>query len=555
MRKIYLAVFIIFIASVVLFVASLFYLDKEKHKVYSFTVSLDGHDIGTIKFDKFVTDYTLVYKSQSILPFMPFLTESKSRITLDSNYGLQNYYKEESGNGATEAVYIENINNNISFVGVSKSEFARLTGLPIKHDTFVFEEYSPVTYLPILANYNFSMGKSQAFNVITDYSPLLPPMKRLLTLTSIRDEYMKVGRGKVKVECLLIRAKNLPQGMLWVTKSGRSLVSIEFPDKKLKMTRTFAPKTSSAERLSFKDAAYSEQEIKFNNKKITLSGTLSIPKKETLHPVVLLIGPSEESDREDQGLFTYISDALGKEDYVVLRYDMRGIGSSGGDSKSVTDADELGDAGAALDYLLGRKDVDPERLAIIGHGKGAFFAAKLASEKKNIKAIVLMSPAILLPGQTDLNFDNLNEMAAKYKWDEQYLSLAMKSRIETIEKVKGTKNKWASAMRIRCFLKKLRDELEENPTDIARKVEVPVLILHGKEDEHIPAKAAADLDKALEDGGNKNHKLIYYGYLGHFFGKLVNDGKHKMYYQADPDVLSTIKKWLDSNVSKIDLTL
>jgi predicted esterase len=184
---------------------------------------------------------------------------------------------------------------------------------------------------------------------------------------------------------------------------------------------------------------------------------------------------------------------------------------------------------------------------LIGHGKGAFYAAKLAYEGKNIKGLILLSPLITVAGSTELNFDNLNEMAAKYKWDNQYLKLAMKSRMETIEKVKATKNNWAFILKTRCFLRKLREGLEENPTDIIRGVECPVLILHGKEDDMVPFKDVANFDKALEDSGNKNHKLIYYGYLGHFLGKPMDDGIRKLYYETDPAVLDTIKKWLETN--------
>lgn len=547
MRKIYLAVFIIFVVSALLFIASLFYLDKEKHRLYYFTVNLGGHDIGTIKIDKFITDENLLYKSQASIPFMPLITESKSRITLDRRYGLITYRREESGAGAENTVFLESINDNISFVGISMSEFAYMAKLPIKRRTFVFEEYSPVTYLPILENYDFSIGRAQAFNVITNYSPLLPPMKRLLTLTSVRDEYIKIGSRRIKVECLLVRMRNLPQGMLFVTKTGRSLVGIEFPEKKIKITRTLIPKNFKAEKFVLKSDAYAEEEVKFNNKKITLAGTLTVPQKEGPHPAVLLISGSEENDREEQGLFTYLADRLGKNGSLVLRFDKRGIGSSGGNSKSVTDSERFNDAKAALSYLLNRKDADAERVIIVGHDKGAFYAAKIAAEAKNIKALILMSPLITLAGQTDLNFDNLNEMASTLKWDEQYLKLAIKSRMGTIEKVRSAKSDWVHILRERCFLRKLREVLEENPIDIIRKVECPVLILHGKEDELIPSKDVANLDKALEDSGNKNHKLIYYGYLGHFLGKLINNGITKIYYETDPAVLDTIVKWLEGN--------
>ena len=547
MRKIYLAVFIIFIVSVLLFVSSLFYLDKEKHKILHFAMNVEGQDIGTIKVDRFVTDDNLFYKSQGSTPFMPLITDFKSRITLDRRYGLINYSREESGGGIENTLFIENAKDNVSFLGTSVSEFAYLANIPVKHNTFIFEEYSPATYMPILENYDFRIGATQAFNVITSYSPLLPPMKRLLTLTSIRSEYMKIGSRKIKVECLLVRMKNLPQGMLFVTKTGGGLVAIEFPDKKLKITRTFTPRTLKAKRFDLKSDYYTEEEIKFSDKKMNLAGTVTVPKKEGRYPAVLLISDTGENDREEQGLFTYLADILGKNGFLTLRFDRRGVGTSGGDSRSVTDTEIFNDAKSALNYLSGRKDVDTGRVIIIGHGKGAFYASKMASEIKNIKGLILMAPLITSAGQTDLNFDSLNEIAAKYKWDEQYLKLAIKSRMETIDKVKNSKNNWAVILRKRCFLKNLKEELEANPTDIIRKVECPVLILYGKEDALIPSKDVANLDKALEDSGNKNHNLIYYGYLGHFFGKIINDGVHKFYYEIDPAVLDTIKKWLEVN--------
>jgi len=547
MRKIYLAVFIVLVISALLFIASLFYLDKEKHKSYRFSVTIDGKETGLIKVDKFVTDDNLFYRSHSSYPFEPLLTDSKSRLTLDKRYALIDYIKDDFGGGIENMTYLENTKDNISFVGTSMSEFACLTDLTIKHNAFVFEEYSPVTYLPILENYDFSIGRAQAFNVITTYSPLLPPMKRLLTLTSIRDEYMKINSRKIKVECLLIRMRNLTQGMLFVTKTGRSLVCIEFPEKKLKITRIFGPKDLKAEPLLLKSDLYSEEAVKFSDKKTALAGTFTAPKSEGRHPAALLIGGAEEVDRDEQGLFKYAADMLSSNGFAALRYDRRGVGSSSGDPKSTTDAESFDDAKSALDYLSSRKEVDPERIVLIGHGKGAFYAARIAAETKNIKAIILMAPSISLAGQMDLNFDNLNEMAAKYKWDDQYLKLAMKSHIETIDKVKNAKNSWIPILKKRCFVKKLKEELEQNPTDIIRKVECPVLILHGKEDETTPSKDVASLDKALEDSGNKNHNLIYYGYLGHFFGKMVNDGVHKAYYATDPAVLDTMKKWLEGN--------
>ena len=549
MKKIYLAVFILLILSVFLFAGSLLYLDREKHKTYFYTISLGGHDTGNVKINKYITDDKIIYKSLDSEPFQPLFTESRSRITLDKNSNITSYSKDERGIGVQDTVYLEKIDNNVSFVATSGSEFAYLTGLPIKYQTLIFEESSPVTYLPILERYDFKLGRSQAFNVITSFSTLLPPMKRILTLTSIKDEYIKMGSRKIKAECFLIKIRNCSQGMLWVTKSGKSLMKIEFPDKELKIIRTSSlKKINEVKRFVNKSDLYNEETIKFNNKKISFEGTLTIPKKEGPLRAVLLLGTAAGFDREDQGLFTQLADRLGNEGFIVLRFDRRGIGSSSGAALSTTSNEEYEDSSAALDYLLSRREADPERIAVIGHGKGAFFASRLAADKKNIRALVLMSPLISLSGETDINFDNLSEMAKKMKWDDQYLKLAMKSRMETAETIKRAKGDRISLLGTRCFLKKLREDIEANPIDIIRKVDVPVLILHGKEDELIPAKAASTLDKALEESGNINHKLIYYGYLGHFFGKIVNDGSYKMHYSADESVLLTISKWLGDNL-------
>lgn len=554
MKKIYIAVFVMLISSVLLFAGSLLYLDKEKHKTYFYTINLNDHDIGNVKISKYITDEKVIYNSLNSEPFKPSFTESKSRITLDRNSDLLSYSKEVSGLGAQATVYLEKAGGNVSFVATSGSEFAYLTGLPIKDQTFIFEESSPVTYLPILEKYDFKLGKSQAFNVITNFFTLLPPMKRILTLTSIKDEYIKIGSRKIKTERLLIKIRNYPQGMLWVTKSGKSLIKVEFPDKGLKIARTFSlKKVNEVKKFAAKNDLYNEETIKFNTKKIAFEGTITIPKEEKPLRAILLLGSTTGSDREDQGLFTQLADRLGAKGFVVLRFDARGIGSSGGAASSTTSNEQYEDSLAALDYLLKRKEVDPDRVAIIGHGKGAFFASKLAADKKNIRALVLMSPLISLSGETDINFDNLNEMAKKLKWDDQYLKLAMKSRMEITETVKKAKGDWISLLRTRCFLKKLKEDMEANPTDIIRRVDIPVLILHGKEDELIPAKAASTLDKALEESGNVNHKLMYYGYLGHFFGKIVIDGSHKMHYLVDEGVILTITKWLDDSLSRLPI--
>ena len=49
------------------------------------------------------------------------------------------------------------------------------------------------------------------------------------------------------------------------------------------------------------------------------------------------------------------------------------------------------------------------------------------------------------------------------------------------------------------------------------------------------------------DYGKMKHTITYFGYLGHFFGKLINDGQTRMHYVVDKEVLASIRDWLNLN--------
>jgi len=549
-KKLYISVLLIFILSVIAFIGSFVYLDKENHKSYYYTINLDGHDIGTVTIDRFVTEDKLVYKSVSKIPFAELFTESKSRMDLDKDYVLDSYTKEMVGNGVTELLYIEKVKNAASFLARFDSEFAYLENIPIKRAVFIFEKESPLTYLPLLKNYDFQKGRSQGFNVLVCSSPSsLPPMKKSISLTSIKDEYLKIESRKIKTENLLLKMKNYPQVCIWVAKSDRSLIKIEIPEEGLRITRSFSPRELEAKEFVLDSGDYISKNITFAGKKVLLSGTLTIPKREGKSPAVLLVWGDGPQNRQYQGFFECIADYLSRNGFCVLRFDKRGVGASGGDASSHTNSDEIKDVSAALDYLAGQPEVDLKNIAIISHSEGALYALNAATDKDIVRALIIMAPSIYL-GPGDEHIEALTRLAALYKWSEDYLKLAIKCRQETEYKVKNSKHNWAYILWKLCFVKKMKDELAENPMDIVKQTKIPVFILQGKEDEDSVMEYASTLDKALEDSGNSSRVLTYYGYLGRFFGKKINDGIHRIHYEADKEVLENMKNWLNNNLVK-----
>jgi uncharacterized protein len=83
-----------------------------------------------------------------------------------------------------------------------------------------------------------------------------------------------------------------------------------------------------------------------------------------------------------------LADALARQGVAVLLFDYRGFGGNAG---TPTERGLIADARAAREYLVGRGDVDPKRVAYFGESLGAAVAVQLAVAFPPA-ALVLRSP-------------------------------------------------------------------------------------------------------------------------------------------------------------------
>jgi pimeloyl-ACP methyl ester carboxylesterase len=134
----------------------------------------------------------------------------------------------------------------------------------------------------------------------------------------------------------------------------------------------------------------------------SLAGTLSRPADASAArlPAVILVGGSGPSDRDSVTfgipILGQIADALANAGFIVVRYDKRGIGQSGGRAESASLADYAEDVRAAVKLLADRKDVDPKRVSLVGHSEGGLVALMAAAKEKRIAGVAL----IATPGVT-----------------------------------------------------------------------------------------------------------------------------------------------------------
>jgi len=126
-----------------------------------------------------------------------------------------------------------------------------------------------------------------------------------------------------------------------------------------------------------------------------LAGILTLPENKEDFPTVILISGSGPQDRNEELLnhkpFLVLSDYLTRQGIAVLRYDDRGVAESEGDFSTATSKDFSSDVEAALNYLRSRKEINKNKIGLIGHSEGGIIAPMAAKNSKDVNFIVLLA--------------------------------------------------------------------------------------------------------------------------------------------------------------------
>jgi pimeloyl-ACP methyl ester carboxylesterase len=276
---------------------------------------------------------------------------------------------------------------------------------------------------------------------------------------------------------------------LWTDDAGR-LLRFEVPSQGLVVMREDIASVT-ARRQNISRAGDLSVTIPANG--FNLAGTLSQPKgapdAKGRFPAVILVPGSGPMDRDETAygipIFGQLAGQIADAGHVVLRFDKRGVGQSGGRAETADINDYAEDVLAAFQWLRARKDVDGDRIALVGHSEGAWVSLVAARRQGDIAALVLVAG----PSGTgaDLVLEQQQYMLGTMQLseEEKRARVNVQKRIQAAVLGQGDWKDVPADLRQQAETNWFRTFLAFSPDKVLAKLDQPVLIVQGELDKQV----------------------------------------------------------------------
>ena len=391
---------------------------------------------------------------------------------------------------------------------------------------------------------------------------IAPEIEIALQVTGVSEERIRTSGRTIAAKRYTVVFGNVGgpvPGEVWVDEDGR-LIRFRVPDQALEVVREDAVAVSSrVERLG----RTGDEQVFIPSNGFSLAATISKPPAAspagarapaTKLPVVILVPGAGPADRDETmagiPVFAQVANTLSDAGFLVVRYDKRGIGQSGGRDESATIGDFADDVRAVVDFLRRRKDVDPGRISVVGHGDGGMVAMLAASQlTKHVAALALLASPGTPGGELILEQQRYLLDRLSIPEEERRTRIALQERIQVAV---TTGRGWESippAYRRQADTAWFRSYLAFRPNQVMPKVEQPVAVLQGDRDRQVGARHA-HLLMELANGRKRNPgaDLLLFEGLNHLFVPATTGDVEE--YPTLPDknvsakVLTALTTWL-----------
>ena len=234
-----------------------------------------------------------------------------------------------------------------------------------------------------------------------------------VTVGAASDETIDLGRravhGRRTAISVAIEGAAALAMEIWGDDTGH-LMRVSIPAQGLEIVREDIASVSARRVVSTHPG---DESVRIPSEGFSLAGTLSKPQGTAAGaklPAVILVSGTGLTDRDETAygvpIFGQLAGTLADAGFVVVRYDKRGVGQSGGRADSAQLVDYAEDVRAATRFLGDRKDVDKKRIGVLGYGDGALVAMLATAKFDRVGAVILVNA----PGTTGVEA-NLAQVA------------------------------------------------------------------------------------------------------------------------------------------------
>ncbi|MGN8226304.1 alpha/beta hydrolase family protein [Gracilimonas sp. BCB1] len=256
------------------------------------------------------------------------------------------------------------------------------------------------------------------------------------------------------------------------------------------------------------------EEVVFKSGDIVLNGTLVLPEKAENVPVLVFSGGMYEWGDHHPQREIFIQENLEAvfppAGIGILYYDPRGVGESDGRWGRASLTDFADDAKAAIQYLQQRKEVDPDRIGIVGLGEDGWMAQVVAATSPD--QVKLMAS---LGGPTfDPTRQLVNEYHSEYVCNGQDSTTAYR---KAVQKAQSHQN-WVSVLPLTKRWRHMNMKVGFEPETYIRDINIPSLFLFGENDGQVyPDWAMESLQEIYPDSLPSNFTVHTIAGANHFF--------------------------------------
>jgi pimeloyl-ACP methyl ester carboxylesterase len=496
--------------------------------------------------------------SESRLSGIANLTVRRAEVTYGPGWATESFSLDATSNGGE-------ITTRTVFKGGIASSEGQQTGTP-------FTRAHPVAAQTVALTSNAFFG---AFEAVTrrlmlndgpvDLRAYVVPQTEIdMRVLSSTDERMQVGAAFLNVrrhEIILAHAGG-EQAIMLIANDDGSLIRVNIPSLAFDVIRADVAGSTTRTGIATNpgDEAATIPAFGFN-----LGATLTRPKAGQAPlparlPVAILLAGSGVGDRDGTTFgvptLAQLAGALAEAGILAVRYDKRGNGQSGGRGESATLSDYAEDVRAVFKWLAARKDVDPKRIALVGHSEGAWVALLAASREKRVAGVVTIAGASSTGAELVLEQQQAALAQTTLTTAERDARVALQKQIQTAAVTgKGWEGIPAN-LRQEADTPWFQSVLLFDPAKTIKNVKQPIYIVHGSLDKQVPvahAERLTELARTISD--SKSVELTLVRGVNHllipaFTGEVTEYGTLKD-RTVSRDVTTAVSAWLAKTLQAV----